>query len=310
MGKTKSDPKRFNKIAYTVSLIFLILLLVGIVITIIKLRILREEKQSEIHTVNNVLSKQQKAYDTELEEIEHLSNSIENIKNIENLIENIKKEFFENAQKYEKIVSEGKGSKKIAYITIDDGPYTYTSAFLDILDKHDILATFFLLGKPDNKYTPVYRRIADSGHTVANHTYSHAIYEGLYVTIDSFVNDVLKQEKFLFNKTGVKTNILRFPGGSTSALPPYRANILKRLRTHNYGYVDWNVSSGDAGEKPTREKVYNNIINGSKNRNIIVILMHDYSWASLSALPSVIEELKERDYIFLPLFYESCMIIK
>ena len=257
-----------------------------------------------------MLFEQQKEYTTKLEEIEILSKNIDNIKNIESSTENIRKEFFENAQKYEAIVLQGKGSKKIAYLTLDDGPYKYTPDFLDILDKYDILATFFLLGKPNSQYDSMYKRIAGSGHTIANHTYSHAIFSGLYVSVDSFVSDVLKQEKFLLQKIGVKTNILRFPGGSSSAIPSYRHDILQRLRKYHYGYVDWNVSSGDAASNPTKEKSYNNIINGSKNKNIIVILMHDSSKSSLLALPSVIEELKERDYIFLPLFYESSMVIK
>lgn len=179
-----------------------------------------------------------------------------------------------------------------------------------MLDRYDVLATFFLLGKTKDEYDPIYKRIANSGHTVANHTYSHAIRNGLYTSVDSFVNDVLKQEKFLYEKIGFKTDILRFPGGSSSAKASFRYKILERLRTHKYGYIDWNVSSGDAGGKPTRELVYNNVIIGAKNKNIIVILMHDFSKATLSALPSIIEELKKNDYIFLPLFYSSSMIIK
>jgi len=263
MAKTKSNPKGFNKIiVYGLSVFLLIVLLINLGI-IVKLIELRKQKYSEIYSSENILSEQQKEHFDKLEEIKLLSEKIENIKNVEDLTENIRKEFFENAKKYETMVSQGKGSKKIAYLTLDDGPYNYTPAFLDVLDKYDILATFFLLGKPSSQYDATYKRI-----------------------------------------------ILRFPGGSSSALPPYRHDILQRLRKYNYGYIDWNVSSGDAGKEPSKEKAYNNIINGSRNKNIIVILMHDSSKASLLALPSVIETLKERDYIFLPLFYESSMIIK
>lgn len=309
MVKTESNPKRFNTIEFGLLLFLIIPLLVNIVL-IKRLRELREQIGSEIYTVRNILYKQEDEYTAKLEEVELLSESINDIKNIEDLIENTKKEFFKNAKEYEILVSQGKGEKKIAYLTIDDGPYSYTPAFLDILDRYDILATFFLLGKPKEEFDPIYKRIASSGHTVANHTYSHAIWDGLYANVDSFVSDVLKQENFLYRKVGVKTNILRFPGGSTSAIPPFRQRILERLRTHNYGYVDWNVSSGDAGRSPTTETVYNNIINGSKGKSIIVILMHDFSSVSLSTLPSVIEELREREYIFLPLFYDSSMVIK
>ena len=309
MGKTKSNFKRSNKITFNLSLLILILLFTNIIITI-NLIELRKQKDFEIYSIKNILSEIKKEYTNKLGNVEHLSDNINNIENIENSITNIKKDFFENALKYETMVLQGKGNKKIAYITIDDGPHSYTPAFLDVLDRYDVLATFFLLGKTKDEYNIIYKRIANSGHTVANHTYSHAIRNGLYNSVDSFVNDVLKQEKFLYEKTGVKTNILRFPGGSSSAKAGFRYKILERLRTQNYGYIDWNVSSGDAGGKPTRESVYNNVTNGAKNKNIIVILMHDFSKATLSALPSIIEGLRKNDYIFLPLFYNSSMIIK
>ena len=157
-------------------------------------------------------------------------------------------------------------------------------------------------------YDEIYQRIFDSGHTIANHTYSHAIWGGLYASASSFINDVLKQEKFLEEKLGVKTNILRFPGGSTTASSSLRNSIITRLRSLNYGYVDWNVSAGDSEKKPNKEIVYNNVINGAKNKKVIVILMHDFSYHSLSALPSIIEQLQKMDFIFLPLFYESSKI--
>lgn len=309
MGKTKSNFKRSNKIIFNLSLLITILLFINTIITI-NLIELRKQKDSEIYSIKNILTEIQKEYTDESGDVKHLSDNINNIKNVENSITNIKKDFFENALKYETMVLHSKGDKKIAYITIDDGPYSYTPAFLDVLDRYDVLATFFLLGKTKEEYDPIYKRIANSGHTVANHTYSHAIRNGLYNSVDFFVNDVLKQEKFLYEKTGVKTEILRFPGGSSSAKAAFRFKILERLRTHNYGYIDWNVSSGDAGGKPTRESVYKNVISGAKNKNVIVILMHDFSKATLSALPSIIEELRKNDYIFLPLFYNSSMIIK
>lgn len=309
MGKTKSNFKRSNKIIFNLSLLIMIFLFINTIITI-NLIELRKQKNSEIYRIKNILSEIQKEYTDELGNVKHLSNNINNIENVENSIAKIKKDFFENAFKYETMVLQGKGNKKIAYITIDDGPYSYTPAFLDVLDQYDVLATFFLLGKTKDEYNPIYKRIANSGHTVANHTYSHSIRNGLYNSVDSFVNDVLKQEKFLYEKIGVKTDILRFPGGSSSAKASFRYKILERLRTHNYGYIDWNVSSGDAGGKPTKESVYSNVINGAKNKNVIVILMHDFSKATLSALPSIIEDLRKNDYIFLPLFYNSSMIIK
>lgn len=230
--------------------------------------------------------------------------------NLDVEIINKKEEFFKNVYLYENLVLEKEGSKKIAYITIDDGPYNITSKFLDILDKYDVLATFFVLGKPNSIYDATYERIATSGHTIGNHTYTHDIFKGLYTNTDSFISDVLRLEKFLYDKVGVKTNIVRFPGGSLTASSNLRNKIIPKLRDLNYGYIDWNVSTGDAGSNPNVDKVYKNVINNLGNKDIVVILMHDFSSYTLKALPSIIEELERRDYILLPLFYESSTVKK
>ena len=73
--------------------------------------------------------------------------------------------------------------------------------------------------------------------------------------------------------------------------------------------IHWNVNWDSEGY-PTPTSVLNNVLNGINDKKIAVILMHDFSYSTLLALPTMIEELKRRDYIFLPLFYESAKIIK
>ncbi|MGI6325073.1 MAG: polysaccharide deacetylase family protein [Bacilli bacterium] len=312
MGKTKSNLRGFIKIKiklFSSLLIFLLLILNACIIFL--LLNLNYLKAYEIAIHEQLLSNIEDTHGKKLQELSTLEVKIEDLKGLDQKILTIKQQFFDNALAYETLVLQGKGTKKIAYLTIDDGPYSqYTPSFLDILDNYDILATFFLIGKPNPILEPIYKRIADSGHTIGNHTYSHAIKRGLYNSVDSFINDVIKQEKFLQTKTGVTTNIVRFPGGSMTAKSGYRTEILKRLRTLNYGYIDWNVSTGDSGGYPTPTSVLNNVLNGINDKKIAVILMHDFSYSTLLALPTMIEELKRRDYIFLPLFYESAKIIK
>lgn len=103
MGKTKSNFKRSNKIIFNLSLLILILLFTNIIITI-NLIELRKQKDFEIYSIKNILSEIKKEYTDELGDVKHLSNNINNVENVENLIVNIKKDFFENAFKYEKMV--------------------------------------------------------------------------------------------------------------------------------------------------------------------------------------------------------------
>ena len=310
MVKTQSNFRRFIKLVFNPFLCLFFLIILNMLM-ITKIFCINKIKEQEMNIDKQSLSYIKEIYNEVINEKPIFEEKVNDLIDIDNKIVKIKEKYFKNALEYEKKVLAGEGTKKIAYLTIDDGPYkNYTPSFLNVLDKYDILSTFFLLGKPNEMYDEIYQRIFDSGHTIANHTYSHAIWGGLYASASSFINDVLKQEKFLEEKLGVKTNILRFPGGSTTASSSLRNSIITRLRSLNYGYVDWNVSAGDSEKKPNKEIVYNNVINGAKNKKVIVILMHDFSYHSLSALPSIIEQLQKMDFIFLPLFYESSKIKK
>ena len=154
----------------------------------------------------------------------------------------------------------------------------------------------------------LYKKIVLDGHTIANHTYSHLIFNGLYSSSTSFINQVVKQEEFIKEKTGVITNIVRFPGGASTA-GNLKNDIIKGLREKKYGWVDWSAQDGDGGYLPNKDVAWNNFTN-SINQNIEVVLFHDYNKITLSILPDAIKYLKDNNYILLPLFYESNMINK
>jgi peptidoglycan/xylan/chitin deacetylase (PgdA/CDA1 family) len=308
MGKTKSNFRRFIKIIFNPLMGIKITLIISIIILII-LSTFNQRLQKENAHLKYQLNNLKTIYNQKTEEIKDVETAITTMKNIDNHIIEIKKTFFANAKKYEDIVLAGRGTKKIVYLTIDDGPYNLTNYFLDTLDKRDVLATFFLLGKPDDRYDVIYKRIASSGHTVANHTYSHNV-PRLYSNKTAFIDDVLKQEKFLEDKLGVKTNIVRFPGGAHSAAKKVRTGIATELRQRRYGYIDWNVSAGDCSRKSNVTTIYNNVINGVLNNKVSVVLMHDFSLNTSLALPLIIETLEKQDCIFLPLFYESAVVRK
>lgn len=309
MGKAKSSFRRFIKIVFNCFSIAILLLILN-VFFFFCLENLNYQNKLELKIIRHLILNKEKVLKKKVIELEELEERITNLHNINQKVIQIKEQFFNNALEYESLVLKGQGAKRIAYLTVDDGPYSYTSSFLDVFKENDVLATFFLIGQSKESYYDIYQRIYNEGHTIANHTYSHAIFTGLYKDVDSFVTDVIKQESFLLSMLGVKTNVLRFPGGSTTAKLDYRKKILSRLRDLNYGYVDWNVSASDAGGNLTAEEIYNSVINGIKFKRVAIILMHDFNPRTLKALPNIIKKLKEEDFIFLPLFYESSMIIK
>lgn len=239
-----------------------------------------------------------------------------NLNNLDEEITNLKKEVFSLASKLEEKILNNETDYKIAYITFDDGPYHSTDDVLEILDRYKVKATFFTIGLDkdicydNNNYScaETYKKEADHGHTIANHTYTHAIFRGLYNSTTSFISDVKRQEALLEERTGVKTNIVRFPGGSSTA-GSLKNSIINELRNMGYGWVDWTAGDGDGGYVPNTTVAWSNLTS-QINENIEVILFHDYSRVTISILPQAIEYLEDKNYIILPLFYESVKVNK
>ena len=241
---------------------------------------------------------------------------IDNLTNIDKNISDLKNEVFKSASELEKKIRNGETNVKIAYLTFDDGPYYLTDSFLKVLDEYEVKATFFTIGADKDKCfdnrskdcSSTYKKIVDKGHTIANHTYSHAIFYGLYSSTTSFMNQVQKQEKLIKDRTGVTTNIIRFPGGSATA-GGLKQSIIKKLRENGYGWVDWSAQNGDGGYVATKANAWSNFTS-TINGKIEVVLFHDYNYTTLSMLPDAIEYLQKNNYILLPLFYDSVMVNK
>ena len=221
-------------------------------------------------------------------------------------IEEQKAEGFRLLSELERQIKAGESDRKIAYLTFDDGPYdNTTAAVLDILKEKGVHATFFLRHRPD--HVAEIRREIREGHTIANHSYSHKI-KAVYESAESCIKEIRDQQAWLNETVGVTPQIYRFPGGSPTAGAD-KATIAAALAADGLGYVDWNCATGDGmpGEL-TAAKAYRNAVSSVGDQKIVVMLMHDYSAATLAALPDIIDTLKAQGYLMMPLFRESVMI--
>ena len=238
-------------------------------------------------------------------DITSIDNEISVYQNIDKSISDKYQEYYCNIALLEDKINRGESSVKIAYLTFDDGPYDLTYQVLDLLKANDIRATFFVLGK--DGVEDRYKRIVNEGHTLANHTYYHNIGGGLYDSADSFISQVKKLEDYLYDITGYRTSIVRFPGGSPTA-GKYKDEIVNRLHEMGYNYVDWTSETGDGSSKKLAEKdTWSWYVDTTRDKNIVVLLMHDYNYSTFNNLQRIIDDMRSRGFIFLPLHNKSVM---
>ena len=188
--------------------------------------------------------------------------------------------------------------EKTVYLTFDDGPSKFTEKFLNILAKHKVKATFFVVGRSDPKSLEIMKRIVDDGHTLAPHTYTH-VYNSIYASVESFLDDFNKIHGLIYETTGVKPTVLRFPGGTVNV---HNRRIFRELSAEmlrrGYTFFDWDVSAADATKNATTASVLNNIINGVHENGRNIVLMHDTSEQTLKALERAIIYLKNKGFAF------------
>ncbi len=301
MAKTTRKNQSFNSKLVVVFLAVMIVVMLFFLVQ--KINLVKQDSEI-LHQQNialGILNDEKITLTTEKERYEKIQTDLDQVKI----------QYFIDTQKLEQMIINKETTAKIAYLTFDDGPYLLTTKFLDVLDEYDVLATFFTLGKSLELYESTYWRIIDSGHTLANHTYSHDLSKnGIYSSETKFINDLLKHQDFTKTNFNITTNVMRFPGGSAMT-KRFSSTFKDKIKELGYGYIDWNISCGDGSSPVMPYEVYrDNVLNSVYDKKIICVLMHDYSYNTLLALPEIITGLEAKGYTFLPLFYESTMIKK
>lgn len=220
----------------------------------------------------------------------------------ERILEDFEKEEAEEPQ-------EENVTKHKVYLTFDDGPSSSTMEILDILDQYQVKATFFVLGKEDEASKEALTEIVNRGHSVGMHSYSHE-YGQLYESMDAFVEDYHKISDYIYENTGLRSTLYRFPGGSSNKVSNISLmDAAKYLTGCGVVYYDWNVSSGDAEKKKlTVEKLIENSTDQITKRGTNIILLHDAASkdVTVEALPQLIETiLAMEDTEILPITEET-----
>src|SRR5579872_655696 len=164
------------------------------------------------------------------------------------------------------------GSRQIA-LTYDDGPNDpHTLRLLDLLAKHEVKATFFLIGRFVRQRPDILREIVQAGHVVGNHTFTHPLL--IFKREADIRKEVSECRAVLQDAIGHHSNLFRPPFGGR------RPAVLRVARELGLEPVMWNVTGYDWNAPPARQierKVAKQIRGGD------VILLHDGGYLQMGA---------------------------
>lgn len=146
------------------------------------------------------------------------------------------------------------------------------------------------------------QKIVAAGHTLAIHSYSHD-YKKIYASVEAYLEDFNQMFCQIYEATGVKPQIFRFPGGSVNSYNVgIHQQLIAEMTRRGFVYFDWNVANGDAvfSKIQPSSTLTANALKGVGTARRAIILMHDSSakTTTVEALPAIIEGYLEAGYSF------------
>ncbi|MBT4478489.1 MAG: polysaccharide deacetylase family protein [Flavobacteriales bacterium] len=175
-------------------------------------------------------------------------------------------------------------------LTFDDGPDPrMTPMILDILQKHKVKATFFLIGEAIHKNQDIVKRIHKEGHTIGCHTFQHKSTFPIYSS-SKMETEITQTNNLITAITSMMVVLFRPPFGITN---PNINKVLKRMKMTSIG---WDVRSLDTITKDSK-KLYNRVIKGI-DKGGSIILFHDRCKSTLDILEQVILYCKKKGLQF------------
>ena len=191
----------------------------------------------------------------------------------------------------------------VIYLTFDDGPSNVTPEILDILEKNNVKATFFIVDYSEEDKETI-QRVINDGHTLGIHGISHD-YATIYSSVTAALENFTDLKEKLLNDFGYEATFIRFPGGSSNTVSKkYSEGVMTKVteavEQEGLVYYDWNVDVNDAGGARTASKIYDNFVEGIASKRENVVLMHDGFGheATAEALQRIIDYAKYNGYEF------------
>jgi len=173
-------------------------------------------------------------------------------------------------------------TKPMIAITYDDGPGIYTDRVLDVLEKYDAKATFFVIGCQVNSFPNQVRRAYNMGCQIGNHTWSHPMLAGQ--SVGSIQNQIQSTDAVVKSIIGVNPTVMRPPGGSMNQTV---------CNTVGKPLIMWSVDPRDWANR-SASYVTNHVLNYVQDGDIV--LLHDIHYSTAVATETLIPSLINRGY--------------
>ncbi|SFN49923.1 Peptidoglycan/xylan/chitin deacetylase, PgdA/CDA1 family [Bizionia echini] len=187
-----------------------------------------------------------------------------------------------------KILNSNKNAtKNHISITFDDGPNSeFTPQVLALLNKFQAKATFFCIGKHIEIHPEISQQIITAGHTIGNHTYSHANNFGFYNT-ERVQSELEKTNSVIKELSGLNPQLYRPAFGVTN---PHIRRAVQNLNLITIGWNKRSLDTTNLSEKQILNRITKNLKSGD------VILLHDTSDKSVRVLEQLLLFLRENNF--------------
>ncbi len=173
-------------------------------------------------------------------------------------------------------------NKKMIALTFDDGPNYNTSKILEILNKYNVRATFFVLGSKINHNEKIIKTMDEYGMEIGNHTYSHKLMTSMS-NLD-IIKEVEDTSDLIYNIVGKYPNLVR---------PSYGSFNKKIKESINMPIIIWNIDTLD-WKSHNSKKIVSRVMNKVSDGDII--LMHDIYSATVKAVDILVPKLISEGY--------------
>jgi peptidoglycan/xylan/chitin deacetylase (PgdA/CDA1 family) len=168
-------------------------------------------------------------------------------------------------------------------------PAGFDAAVVDVLQRYEVPATFFMGGDWMRTHIEETRLLAaNSNFELGNHSWSHADFTQL--SEEEIDQEIEKTEDMLFQITGRHSRLFRLPSGL------YNDQVLHIIAKHGLHTIQWDSVSGDPDPNFDAATILAEIQRTARDGSIIIMHGNGRGWHTAEALPSIIEYLKSKGY--------------